>query len=76
MKIKQVGKIQPWNLDVTCSKCEATITLESPHDMSVIQLRSTKQDIYYAICPICGGRITLEPQNIREDILKAIDWIY
>ena len=76
MKIKQVGKIKPWELDVTCSKCEAVISLDSPHDMSVIQLRSTRKDHYYAICPICGGKITLDPNSIREDILKAIDWIY
>lgn len=75
MKIKQLGNVIPWSLDVPCSKCKALLTVEGPHDIGVIQLRSGKKDFYYAVCPICGTVLGIEEKNIPQDIRKAIDWV-
>lgn len=75
MKIKQLGNVKPWSLEVTCSKCNAILTLDSPHDIGVIQLRGGRKDFYYAVCPICGTVLGVDEQAIPSELLKAIDWV-
>lgn len=76
MKIKSYGKVKPWSLDVSCDGekgCGAVLTLEKPHDLGVIQMRRTRNDYFYCICPLCGHEIEVPAEDIREDIRDAIE---
>ena len=85
MKIKQHGNIptpEPWELDVTCKKCGAIITLEGPNDMfkrrSFIGFDSFfnlyGNDTFHYICSDCGSVNKIESTKISIDILSEIKY--
>ena len=79
MRLKQIGTIPIWELDVTCKNCNATFTLEGEDDMYA-EYHPTMKGIqvdygpktFHCDCRACGEKIDVDSESIREHIKSKV----
>lgn len=75
MKIKQVGSVPAWELDVKCKNCQAIITLENANDLYKAGRSHECEDKYFFVCPLCHHHNTVPYKDIKDIAAKVRDAI-
>ena len=73
MKIKQVGCVPAWELDVKYANCQAIVTLENSNDLFVLYSgRSYEcEKTYFFVCPLCHAKNEVPYQDIKDIAVGA-----
>ena len=66
MKIKQVGCVPAWELDVKCANCQAIVTLENSDDLFKVGCSYEREAEYIFICPLCHARNKVPYKDIKD----------